>query len=115
MSARPSTAMGDQSLDYIFVDDTIDALLANGVARTRRQGLNVASGRALTVNDLTTLMLGVAGSDLEPKPVRPTGRPGRPRVGDPSLARDELGWVATTPAEVGLARVWRWMNRDDRG
>ena len=77
--------------------------------------LNVASGGALSVNDLTTLMLGVAGSDLEPETCPPDWTAGSTRVGDPALARAETGWAASTPMTAGLERVWTWMKEHADG
>jgi UDP-glucose 4-epimerase len=100
---------GEQALDYVYVDDCVDALLA--MLRLEHEGCtyNVASGRAMTVNELTRLMLGAAGSDLKPLPGPADWTAGTVRIGAPELANRRLGWRATTPIEEGLARVWRWL------
>jgi nucleoside-diphosphate-sugar epimerase len=110
LGERP-TIYGDgrQALDYIYVDDAVDALLRMASHEQDGKVLNVASGRALSVNQLTELMLTVAGRDLEPQMCPPDWTAGSVRVGEPTLVTRETGWRATTSAEVGLEKVWRWM------
>ena len=100
---------GKQALDYVYVDDAVGALLALTAAEHDGKTLNIASGRATTVNDLTTAMLAVSGSDLDPLPCPPDWTAGSSRVGDPALAKTQLGWKAETPIDVGLQRCWNWM------
>ena len=100
---------GEQALDYVYVDDCVDALLA--MLGPEHEGLtyNVAAGRAITVNELTRLMLRAAGSNLAPVPGPADWTAGTVRVGSPRLSAGRLAWRATTPIEEGLARVWRWL------
>jgi UDP-glucose 4-epimerase len=106
---------GKQALDYVFVDDVVDALLA--LADPAHDGLvcNVGSGRTVSVNDLTEAMLEVAGCDLEPIWAPPDWTAGSRRVADVALARDALGWSATTALHDGLSRVWQSMVESGRG
>jgi UDP-glucose 4-epimerase len=97
---------GRQALDYVYVDDVVDALLL--LADHAHDGLvcNVGSGRAVSVADLTRIMLTVSGRDLEPVTCPPDWTAGSVRVADTALARDALGWTATTCIEDGVRRVW---------
>jgi nucleoside-diphosphate-sugar epimerase len=100
---------GEQALDYVYVDDCVDALLAMLAPEHDGCTYNVATGHAITVNELTRLMLEVSGSDLEPVtgPVDETA--GTTRKGSPALAQSRLAWHAETPIDVGLRRVWAWL------
>ena len=100
---------GEQALDYVYVDDCVDAVLAMVGSEHDGRTYNVARGQGLTVNELTRLMLAVSGSDLEPVTGPIDWTAGTVRVGSPELARRRLGWSATVPIEEGLARVWRWL------
>jgi UDP-glucose 4-epimerase len=104
---------GEQALDYVYVDDCIDALLA--MLEPEHDGFtyNVATGRAVSVNELTRLMLDVAGSQLEPVPGPRDWTAGTVRFGSPELAQQRLGWRATTPIEEGLGHVWRRLEEED--
>ena len=105
---EPPTIYGDgrQALDYTYVDDCIDALVR--MASHKHDGLtvNIASGQAVTVTDLTTTMLDVAGSSLEPVGGPADWTAGTHRAGSTLMASQELGWQATTTLGEGLRRVW---------
>jgi nucleoside-diphosphate-sugar epimerase len=51
-------------------------------------------------------MLTISGSDLEPLSCPPDWTAGSARVADTRLARETLGWTATTTIEEGLERAW---------
>jgi UDP-glucose 4-epimerase len=97
---------GKQALDYVYVDDVVEALLM--LAQPDHNGLvcNVGTGRAVSVGELTELMLTISGRDLEPLMCPPDWTAGSIRVADTKLARETLGWTATTRIEEGLERVW---------
>jgi UDP-glucose 4-epimerase len=100
---------GEQALDYVYVDDCVDALLAMLPPEHDGWTYNVSTGRAISINSLTRAMLEVAGSDLEPVSRPPDWTAGTTRAGSPTLAEQRLSWRTTTPIEEGLARVWHWL------
>jgi len=71
----------------------------------------LASGRARTVRDVVGAAFGAAGVDpegrvtVDPSFVRSPGH--TPRLGDPSLARERLGWHAETTFEDLIAEMVR--------
>jgi UDP-glucose 4-epimerase len=104
---------GTQALDYVYVDEVVDALLL--LAEPEKNGLvcNVGSGRAVSVDTLTEMMLTISGRDLEPLTCPPDWTAGSVRVADTSLTRETLGWTATTTMEDGLERVWNSLGATD--
>jgi UDP-glucose 4-epimerase len=101
---------GEQALDYVYVDDCIDALVAMATPEHDGATYNVASGRGVSVNELTRAMLAVADSEAEPLHDAPDWTHGTRRVGTTDAAARSLGWVATTPLDQGLGLVWEWMS-----
>jgi UDP-glucose 4-epimerase len=97
---------GGQALDYVFVDDCVDALVRLGSRDGHGLTVNVASGSAVSVRDLTEAMLGVSGSSLGPVDGPTDWTAGSRREGAPGLAAERLGWAARTPLDEGLRRVW---------
>src|SRR5262249_19113090 len=97
---------GEQALDYVHVDDAIQALVAMLPPEHDGWTYNVCTGRAISVNALTRMMLDVAGSELEPAIAPPDWTTGTRRAGSPRLAATRLRWRATTSIEDGLATVW---------
>lgn len=107
LRGEPPVVNGDgrQRLDYVYLDDAVEALLA--LADTPSGTLvNVCSGHAPSVAELTETMLDVAGSPLRPVPGPADWTAGSVRVGDPGMARRLFGWQATTPLRAGLQLVW---------
>ena len=98
---------GAQALDYVYVDDAVDALIRMATTPGGVGVVNVASGRARTVSELTEVMLAVAGHEgIDPDYAPPDWTAGSRRVGTTARTREVLGWSATTPLDEGLRQVW---------
>ncbi|QIK75456.1 NAD-dependent epimerase/dehydratase family protein [Nocardioides piscis] len=97
---------GEQSLDYVFVDDAVEALWRLACAEATGQIVNVASGVPRTINALTTTMQEVAGTGLDFEELPADWTAGTARVGDPSRCHDIFGWAVTTNLPTGLAKTW---------
>ena len=97
---------GEQSLDYVYVKDVVDALWLLGIGSSTGVVLNVASGRPETINSLAATMVKVAGGGFTPEHLPPDWTAGTSRVGDPSLCRATTGWSATTDLATGLRYTW---------
>jgi nucleoside-diphosphate-sugar epimerase len=93
---------GSQVLDYVFVDDvvqaTIRALRPEGDGRI----YNVGSGQGISIRELTTLMREVAGFGGDPEFLPPDRTAGTNRVARIERIRDDLGWGPVTPLRSGL-------------
>jgi UDP-glucose 4-epimerase len=108
---EPPTVYGDgmQTLDYVFVDDAVEAAVRALETDVSDEVFNVGSGQPTTVNALIDLMLTVAKSRL-PKRYEPADwTAGTARVGDVNKARTLLGWVPRTALADGLARTFQWI------
>jgi len=95
---------GDQTRDYVFVSDVVDAgVRAGGVGGGRL--LNIGTGIETSVLELFKLLADM--TDFDQNPVFSDPRPGDiPRsVVDASAAFKHLGWRAWTPLEQGLRQT----------
>ncbi len=104
---------GQQTLDYVFVDDVVDATIRAMQGDTNGEVLNVGSGEATSVDRLIRLMIEVSGRDVEPLTGDADWTAGSFRVGNVDKIADRLGWRATTSLRDGLARTLSWL-RDNR-
>jgi UDP-glucose 4-epimerase len=97
---------GLQSLDYIYVDDCVHALIKLATSHIDKQVVNVASGNAVSIIDLTSMMTRVSGAlpSYSSEPADWTH--GSNRFGDASLIQDVFGWKSTTSLEIGLKRTF---------
>jgi UDP-glucose 4-epimerase len=104
VAGLPPTVYGDgrQALDYVFVDDVVDATLRAMERDLSGETLNIGSGVATEIGDLVDRMLRVSASELEKSFEPPDWTAGSRRVADVTRAAELLGWRATTPLDEGL-------------
>jgi len=100
---------GEQELDYVFIADCIEALLLLSKSSIDCETVNVASGRGLTINKLTNIMIDVTGQTAEITYGPLDWTANSKRVGNPSRMEAIFDWKTTTTMEDGLSEVWRWM------
>lgn len=95
---------GNQTRDYVFVDDTVHAF---AIAAERGDGrlVNVGTGLETSVNGVFRLLADVTGFTGEPAygPARPGDL--RRSALDPALGGEVLGWRPWTHLEDGLAET----------
>jgi UDP-glucose 4-epimerase len=95
---------GEQTRDYVYVEDVADASLA-AVSAQITGVANIGTGVETTVNDLYRRLSAVAG--VERPPARGPAKAGEQRRSalDASRAQQILGWQATTPLDDGLKKT----------
>jgi len=114
LAGRTPVVYGDgrQSRDFTYIDNVVDGnLRALGVRGLRGQSINVATGRAITVNALLKALARQLG-----RPARARHRPPRPgdirhSLADVRLARRLLGYRPLVDFETGLERTLEWYRR----
>jgi UDP-glucose 4-epimerase len=105
---------GDQSMDFVYVEDVARANVLAMKADVSDQVFNVACGRETSLRQLCDALLATMGSALEPKHVPlPAERKAvevRRRLADTSKAAKLLGFEARVRLEEGLSRLVRWLD-----
>jgi UDP-glucose 4-epimerase len=94
---------GEQTRDFVYVDDVVDALLAAATAPDiDRQVINVGGGEETSLNELVVAIGQVVGRHLEP--IYNTGQPGgvRHMRADLTRAGKLLGYTPKTTLPDGL-------------
>ena len=107
-SGRQPTIYGDggQSRDFVSVDDVVEAnLRAASVPGIGGRVFNVASGIAITLNDLLALLAGIAGAPAAARYEPERAGDIRHSLADVSAAREALGWAPRVPFADGLRRT----------
>jgi UDP-glucose 4-epimerase len=114
---EPPIVRGDGSatVDLVYAEDVARANLLALKSPVTNEFFNVASGVETTLKDLAHMLIRLSGKSDRLEPVfepMDSGLVTR-RWGDPTKARDLLGFVTTTPVEEGMRRViaWRAENR----
>ncbi|CAN5652791.1 SDR family oxidoreductase [soil metagenome] len=100
---------GEQTRDFINVEDVIQANYLAGVNRGLSGVFNLGSGEAVTINRLIALLTAASG-------ITPSVEHGPPRKGDVrdsladiTAARERLGFVPAVRLEDGLHAYIEWM------
>lgn len=113
---------GEQTRDFTYVDDVIDALLIAGEnPRAVGEVFNIASGVETSVEKLAESLICYYAPDafdfkdsktiLEHIDRRDIDNISR-RTLNIEKARRKLGWIPKTQLWEGLAKTWEWMNRE---
>jgi len=106
----PSTSPGEQTRDFSYVDDVVEACLRAGVC-TGAGGkiINIGTGVEVTVADAARRVQERSGRleppDLGALPYRENET--MRYVAAVDTAREVLGWTAEVSLEEGIGRLWR--------
>lgn len=108
---------GEQSRDFTFVDNAVDAnLLAASAAGAAGEAFNIACGERISLNEIIARLSTLSGKEIEPVNVDP--RPGdvRHSLADISKAREILGYEPAIDFDEGLRRTYsefeeRWQRQ----
>lgn len=103
----PKLTSGARAVDWIYVDDVVDAFVRAAVAPAAEgRSLDIGSGELVTARSLVVRLRELVGGDVEPAFGAIADRPlERVRAADPASAGDALGWHPRTPLDEGLART----------
>ena len=93
---------GEQTRDYVYLDDVVSAMIAASTADVNNMIINIGSGMETSIRELLRLILEVTGG--HPQVVenpRNEGGPSR-MCADLTLAKTKLNYQPQTPLPVGL-------------
>jgi UDP-glucuronate 4-epimerase len=105
MGERPFHVFGtgEQSRDFTYVGDAVEATLAAMERACSGVTYNVGGGSETTLRDVIALVERLAGSRLEVRHEPAAAGDVRRTAADTSRIRSQLGWVPQVPLDRGLA------------
>jgi UDP-glucose 4-epimerase len=103
----PILASGRRPVDWVYIDDVVDALLAAAVAEgVEGRSFDVGSGELVSVRDVVELIARLVDAKASPRfgaiPDRPLEHV---RAADVAAAAEALGWQPRIPLPEGLRRT----------
>ena len=102
---------GTQQRDYVYVGDV--AAVTVGALERRAGVFNIGTGVATSVLDLFEVCRRVSGVDVEPVFDPPRLGELQRSVLDPGLTERELGFVAKTSFDDGIAAAWEFLRESE--
>ncbi len=107
---RPRLSSGTRPVDWVFIDDVVDAFLA--AARAEAPGaapIDIGTGSLSTIREVVTELGRIVGSQLAPEYGAVADRPlEQVRRADVDASRRRLGWSARTALPEGLRKTVEW-------
>ncbi len=102
---------GEQTRSFLYIDDCLEAVRRLMNASSFRGPVNIGSEEMVTINQMATMIMGIAGKKLGLKHVAgPLGVRGR--NSDNKLIRAELAWTPAMSLEQGLRPTYRWIEQE---
>ncbi|HTG17367.1 MAG TPA: NAD-dependent epimerase/dehydratase family protein [Blastocatellia bacterium] len=118
MAGEPPRIHGDgeQTRDFTYVDDVVEATLLAGVSpKADGQVYNVGTGREVSVNQLARSIIEITGARVEPEYIDRRDIDNiRRRVVNIEKIRRELRWLPSCTVEQGLRRTYQWLKETSK-
>lgn len=99
---------GEQTRSFTWIDDCIDGVLRL-MASDVTEPLNIGSAEMVTINQLVSMVEGIAGVQLQRRYDLSKPKGVRGRNSDNTKIKALLGWEPQTPLAVGLAKTYPWI------
>lgn len=110
----PQLTSGQRAIDWIYVEDVVEALLASALAENvEGKTIDIGSGEVKTVQAVVQTLAGCMAFDGPlPFGARPDRQFEQVRVADRRAAEELLGWTPQVSLEEGLKRTILWYERN---
>ena len=106
------TGDGQQSMDYLYIDDLIDATVQSMASNSSGEIFNVGSSLGITINELTDQMIQTFGKPVTIRRAPPDWTVHSHRIADIHKIEAMLFWKPRTTIKQGLQKTLDWMKRE---
>ncbi|MDF5755027.1 NAD-dependent epimerase/dehydratase family protein [Spongiactinospora sp. TRM90649] len=106
----PALSSGTRLIDWVYVEDVVDAFLAAAAAEKAAGGVfDVGAGERVSIRETVERLARIVGGSGRPNfgalPDRPLDNP---QIADIASAEEVLGWSPATPLGDGLRATVAW-------
>jgi len=112
---KPPTIYGDgeQSRDFTYVDNVVEAnLLAARAEQTKGEVINIACGKAITVNEIIDMINEILGKDVKPIYAAPRSGDVKHSLADITLAKKLIAFKPKISFRQGLEKAIDWYRKN---
>jgi nucleoside-diphosphate-sugar epimerase len=103
---------GEQTRDFTFISDAVDANLQAAERGTPGAVYNIGGGSRVTVNEVLRILGEITGIDPRVKYIERQKGDVTHTYADTSLARDEIGYAPHVSLREGLTREFEWVKEN---
>jgi GDP-D-mannose 3',5'-epimerase len=102
---------GEQTRSYCYIDDGVEGIYRL-MQSDHREPINLGQDRMISINELVDIVAKIAGKRIGKRYdiTKPQGVRGR--NSDNTRLREVLNWEPQISLEDGLARTYRWIERE---
>ncbi|MFO0821215.1 MAG: NAD-dependent epimerase/dehydratase family protein [Pirellulales bacterium] len=113
----PQLTPGTRQMDWIFVEDVVNAALATATAvGIKGKTLDVGTGRMTTAREIASLITEIIGTSIQPEYGIVAPRPRETEyTANPAATERLIGWRPQVDLEEGLRRTVDWHRRHTDG
>jgi nucleoside-diphosphate-sugar epimerase len=99
---------GEQTRDFTFVDDAVEATVRSATADVVGEVINIGGGSRSSINAVLATLADISGANVRRRylPAAPADQ--RHAAASINMARRHLGWEPRVALRNGLARQWAW-------
>lgn len=111
---RPRVTSGTRLVDWVYVDDVVDAFVSAACAGRAPTGavVDVGTGLATSIHDTVQRLIAIVGTPVGADFGSVMDRPlDGARIANPGPAAELFGWRPRTPLDDGLRRTVAWYQR----
>ncbi|WP_329426449.1 NAD-dependent epimerase/dehydratase family protein [Streptosporangium sp. NBC_01495] len=112
---EPELGSGTRHLDWVYVDDVVDAFLATGeTPDAAGRAFDIGTGTGTSIRDTVELLSRIVGGQARPRYGALTDRAlDSARIADTTAAAEILHWRPAVGLEEGLRRTVDWFAREN--
>jgi nucleoside-diphosphate-sugar epimerase len=103
---------GEQTRDFTFIDDAVEAAVRSATADVVGEVLNVGGGSRSTINSVLAALEDITSTRVRRRYLPGAASDQRHAAASINLARQRLGWEPRVGLRNGLARQWSWFQQD---
>lgn len=102
---------GFQVRSFLWIEECLDGM-RRLMDSDYYEPLNIGSDESISMNDLAKMVIGFSGKDLSIKNVESNALGVRGRNSDNTLIEKTIGWKPTQKLEVGIKKLYDWINSE---
>jgi UDP-glucose 4-epimerase len=105
---------GTSERDYVYIDDTVDAMCRSVMRDPINDVVNIGSGQGRSILEVIFAIENALGDSVRRVHIENRSTDAPSNVLDVTKAMNLLGWQATTPFDLGVAKTIEWNMAHDK-